>query len=211
VSGMEEFAAPLAIARLMDGFERRWAVAGGWTIDLFLGRVTRPHQDVEVAIFRDDQRALYDYLAGWEMRKSIQPGWAPWHGERLELPIHEMVARRDGDPGHVEILLNERDGELWRFRRNLAIALPVERAIVGTTLGIPILAPEVALLYKAKGSRPKDQADFAGAIGALGVEQRRWLMEALSACYPGHAWMASLDEIGGNGATTSARRHEDTK
>jgi hypothetical protein len=192
------FEAPLAVAALMAGFARPWCIAGGWSLDLFLGRVTRHHKDVEIAIFRDDQRALYDYLAGWDMLKATLPGRAPWHGERLDLPRHEIHAQSTGDPGRIEILLNERDGNLWRFRRNLAIALPVERFVVHSPVGVPAIAPEIALLYKAKQPRPDDDADFAAVLGALDNERRRWLAEAVQMDYPDHPWLAALEQVAGS-------------
>jgi hypothetical protein len=191
LSNANDFGAPLAIATLMAGFGRPWCIAGGWAIELFLGRLTRPHKDVEIAIFRDDQRALYEHLAGWTINKSTHPGRAPWHGERLELPIHELHARRADQ--RLEVLMNERDGDLWRFRRNLAVSMPVERLIRRSVAGIPSLAPEVALLYKSKGTpRPEDAADFAHALGALGPAARQWLADALRTCDPGNQWLAQI-------------------
>ncbi len=58
------FALPLQVATLMRDFKPNWFIAGGWAIDLFLGKVTRPHQDIEIAIFRKDQLALRDYFDG---------------------------------------------------------------------------------------------------------------------------------------------------
>ena len=36
----------------MNTCQTAWWVAGGWALDLFLGRMTRPHHDVDVAILR---------------------------------------------------------------------------------------------------------------------------------------------------------------
>ena len=47
-----------AFARIMAGFPQPWYVAGGWAIDLFGGRVTRAHEDLEVAVCRRDLGAL---------------------------------------------------------------------------------------------------------------------------------------------------------
>ena len=46
-----------------------WFVAGGWAIDLYVGRVTRDHSDVDLVIARSDQRAAYDHLGDrtWSM------------------------------------------------------------------------------------------------------------------------------------------------
>jgi hypothetical protein len=192
MSSSSDFGAPLAVAALMEGFGRPWCIAGGWAIDLFLGRQTRPHKDVEIAIFRDDQHPLFEHLAGWTINKSTHPGRAPWHGERLELPIHELHARRVDD--HIEVLMNERDGELWRYRRNLAVRLPVERLIRRSVVGIPGLTPEVALLYKSKGApRPEDAADFANTLAALDTLRRQWLADALHTCDPDNQWLAQIE------------------
>ena len=53
------------ILRLMNDFPAPWCVTGGWAIDLFVGRQTRAHGIVEVAIFRDDQDRLRQHLPGW--------------------------------------------------------------------------------------------------------------------------------------------------
>ncbi|HEV2736058.1 MAG TPA: hypothetical protein VGV85_14520, partial [Longimicrobiaceae bacterium] len=50
-----------AVAAAMRGFGAPWCVAGGWALDLFLGRATRPHADVDLALFRDDQARLREH------------------------------------------------------------------------------------------------------------------------------------------------------
>ena len=59
------FAAPLQVAQAMAGFRRPWFIAGGWAIDLFLGRVTREHADIEIAVLRTDQQFLRQHLRSW--------------------------------------------------------------------------------------------------------------------------------------------------
>ncbi len=58
--------------------------------------------------------------------------------------------------------------------------------------GIPYMAPEIVLLFKAKGQRAKDEADFRGALPLLDGEQRRWLNDALDLVHPSHPWRAFL-------------------
>jgi hypothetical protein len=43
-----------------------WWVAGGWAIDPFVGRETRPHHDFDVGIFRHDVFAFIALLSSWE-------------------------------------------------------------------------------------------------------------------------------------------------
>lgn len=58
--------------------------------------------------------------------------------------------------------------------------------------GIPYLAPEAVLLFKAKYRRDKDETDFARALPKLNAAQRRWLRGCLTQTHPGHAWLEIL-------------------
>ena len=180
-------------AKIMHGFRGHWGIAGGWAIDLFVGRQMRPHADVDVAILRDDQARLRERLPDTRVDKVVDGQLVPWGwGERLELPIHEVhVTWPDGF--HLEFLLNEWDGasEEWMFRRDPRIRRAVD-TVFAMGRGLPRLAPEVVLLYKSKGSGPKDDADFAAAVELMTPEQREWLRDALAATRAEHPWLAVL-------------------
>ncbi|BBH69873.1 hypothetical protein ACTI_65580 [Actinoplanes sp. OR16] len=69
---------PREVADRLTGTTTPWCVAAGWALDLFRGRQTRPHGDIEIAIPADgaarphlspDQRAA---LAG--MLSHAHPG-----------------------------------------------------------------------------------------------------------------------------------------
>ena len=64
--------------------------------------------------------------------------------------------------------------------------------IAHTNDGIPYARPEIALLYKAKSSRAKDDADFAAALPLLGDSERQWLAHSIALVHPGHHWLQSL-------------------
>ena len=53
----------------MRDFGRPWCVAGGWALDLFIGEQSRPHSDIDIALFREDQAALRVALDGWSFAK----------------------------------------------------------------------------------------------------------------------------------------------
>jgi hypothetical protein len=78
-------------------------------------------------------------------------------------------------------------------RRDETIALPYDRIIRHDTRGIPYLAPQLVLLFKAKATRPKDQADFDGVHPLLARDERTWLAAALRRIHPGHGWLERLD------------------
>ena len=41
---------------------------GGWAVDLWVGRLTRPHDDIDVLVWRHDEARVHDALgtAGWQ-------------------------------------------------------------------------------------------------------------------------------------------------
>lgn len=189
----------LSVARLLRGFTKPWFISGGWAIDLYLGAVTRPHEDLETGIFRDDQGALRDHLTGWELCKAVQGPdggeWVPWQPhERLELPVHQVLARREGgEPREIEFFLNEVADGVWWFRRNQEITRPADSIVVQTAAGIPCVAPEIQLLYKARECRPKDEHDFQQVCGHLDAARRAWLRAALRVAHPDSPWIAVLE------------------
>lgn len=57
--------------------------------------------------------------------------------------------------------------------------------------GLPVLAPEIVLLYKS--SSPEEYGeDFRNVAPALSAETRAWLRRALDPVSPGHAWAGEL-------------------
>jgi hypothetical protein len=54
------------------------------------------------------------------------------------------------------------------------------------------MAPEVALLFKAKHGRVKDQSDFDGIAPLLSKGQTEWLREGLLKLHPDHPWIPAL-------------------
>ena len=42
-----------------------WWICGGWAVDLWLGRTTRPHADTDVGCFRCDLPDMLEAMTGW--------------------------------------------------------------------------------------------------------------------------------------------------
>lgn len=194
MQSVDPFARVTEVGAFLAAFPRPWFISGGWAIDLFLNRVTRNHEDVDVAVFRRDQRELQTYLAGWTVEKVVEGRCEPWRdGEWLNLPVHEIHARRAREaPGDIEFLLNETEDDHWVFRRDARVLRPISKAALRTASGVPFLAPAIVLLYKAKDPTAKDEADFERVRPRLGFTRRLWLRGALETTYPGHPWLARL-------------------
>ncbi len=150
---MTTFYEARAVAALMADFDQPWAFCGGWAIDLFLDRRTRHHKDIDVAIARRDQVGLQAYLVarGWGLQIAHDGTLTDWStAEYVELPRHGIWCRHlSADPDFLEVLLNEIDAETFRFRRDQTVTRPLDRAFIRAPSGLPILAPEIVLLYKS--------------------------------------------------------------
>ncbi|WP_121640385.1 nucleotidyltransferase domain-containing protein [Virgibacillus sp. Bac330] len=148
------------IKTVMSNFNKDWFFAGGWAIDIFLGKETRDHHDIEIGIFREDQTELKQVFDNWELKKVVKGEFISWNNEFLELPVHEIHAINNMNKQKLEILLNESDADNWRFRRDLRISYPLQSAIKYSKGGLPYLEPGIVLLYKVRNTREKDHKDF---------------------------------------------------
>jgi len=181
-----------SVTSLMSGFNKTWFFAGGWAIDLFIGRETRQHKDIEIALFRKDQLCLKEYLKEWDFKKVVKGEFYPWENEFLELPIHEIHALNKSNGDKLEVLLNETQDDHWRFRRDLTISLPFKSVWSYSDAGIPYLNPEIVLLYKVKNTREKDHQDFMAIIDNLDDERKKWLQHTIQLHEPEHKWLQFL-------------------
>jgi hypothetical protein len=83
-------------------------------------------------------------------------------------------------------------GDVWICRRDDRIRRPYVDLIQHDATGLPFMAPEVVLLFKAKASRDKDTTDFTGTLPLLDAGQRQWLVDALALVHPDHPWTAAV-------------------
>jgi GrpB-like predicted nucleotidyltransferase (UPF0157 family) len=193
------FAPVEAVAEELKDFEKGWYVSAGWAADLFLGRVTRIHHDVDVLIARADQLTLREYLTarGWKLLAPFDHRLEHWPEKVfLERPRHQIHAFSEGR--FIDFHLGEIEAGAWRYKRAPQIIRSLERLSLRGAKGIPILAPEVVLLFKSMNlsgrDRPQDQRDFENLHPQLEPERRAWLIWALLETSPGHAWVERLIE-----------------
>ena len=89
-------------------------------------------------------------------------------------------------------LLEQSRADRWVFRRHTGVSRLLHQVGVITTGGVPVVAPEIALLFKAKAPRFKDQRDFDRFLPYLDRASRSWLASALEQAHPGHPWYARV-------------------
>ena len=182
------------VARRFDGLGVPWWVAGGVAIDLFLGWESRPHDDLDIELFRRDRSVLLAAFEGWDLHAVSDGRLIPWNGGDLPDEVFGIWARPGLEhPWAVEVMLADGDGRTWRFRRDPSISMSVDRLLRRSPEGIPYCAPDVQLLYKAKRNRPKDDADLARCLHRLDLHGIDWLRHALSHLDAAHPWIPVLD------------------
>jgi uncharacterized protein CbrC (UPF0167 family) len=184
---------PSEVARHLDGIAAPWCVAAGWALDLFLGRQTREHGDIEIAIpaasFPEVRGRFPGYIFDGAGSGRI---WADATPDVLAA-VHQTWLRDPATGNYlVDVFREPHEGDTWICRRDETIRLPYRDIIHRTRDGIPYLAPELVLLFKAKHAREKDQADFGATVPHMTAAQRETLAGLLARVHPGHPWLADL-------------------
>lgn len=185
---------PRQVADLLTGLRVPWWIAGGWALDLFIGRQTRRHDDTDVEILRRDQLEVRCHLEGWDLHSAARGVLRPWEpGELLGTGVNSVWCRRSpGEGWALQIMLADARDDAWVYRRTPAVTRPLGEVGLTTPDRTPYLAPEIQLLYKSASPRPKDKGDFELVLPRLCPARRRWLARALSRADPEHPWLAQL-------------------
>lgn len=178
--------APLTItevSNLLASIPVSWGIAGGWALDMHLGRRTREHADIDTVIFREDQQAIFQALRNeWQLYKAKDGKLALWQdGEFLET-VNDIWVSRDGQaPWAFQLMLMESEQDQWVYRREKTIRLPKAEIFSMDRNGIPYLKPAIQLLHKAGSShiRDKDVRDFQAVMPTLSLEEKAWLRDGV--------------------------------
>lgn len=189
---------PLSLQSVVAMFANapfQWAIAGGYAIEQFVGASFRPHGDIDVMIFRDEQIMAQAWLRGWELFAADPPGTLrKWlDNEYLQHGIHDIWGYQTGAGiWQLQLMLIDADKQEWVSRRDPRIR-GNRHDLITHYNGIPCIRVEVQLMYKAKGLRPKDALDFQACLSLLNSEAKQWLRDSLLLLYPqGHAWLRDL-------------------
>jgi uncharacterized protein CbrC (UPF0167 family) len=185
--------APSDVARHLADIAAPWCVAAGWALDLFRGRQTREHGDIEIAIPAASFPEVRGRFPGYVF-DAVGSGriWEDATPDALAA-VHQTWLRDPATGNYLlDVFREPHDGDTWICRRDERIRFPYSEIIHHTQDGIPYLAPELVLLFKAKHARQKDQADFDATVPRMSRAQRETLAGLLARVHPGHRWLADL-------------------
>ncbi|BCP53072.1 hypothetical protein K32_16890 [Kaistia sp. 32K] len=185
---------PAELGQRLRGIGRPWHVVGGWALDLWHGRETREHEDLEFAVLRDDLDAFRHALAGMQFFTAGSgivaplPDGADPAPEIFQIWCLDPLERR----WRVDMMIEPGTPDEWVYRRDPRLVRRRAEMIATTADGLPYLKPAAVLLFKAKHVRGKDELDFAKALPKLETAERAWLKASLQTLHPGHPWIDAL-------------------
>jgi len=186
---------PEVLQRRLAGLSAPWCVAAGWALDLFRGRQTRDHHDVEIAVPEARFAQIARRFPDIDFYVPIDGALVAASPDTLAAGHQTWALDRAAGRWRFDVFREPHDGDVWICRRDTRIRRPYAELIRRDASGLPFLAPEVALLFKAKAPRDKDRADFTGTLPLLDTDQRRWLADAITLVHPDHPWRIDLARI----------------
>lgn len=171
-----------------------WYITGGWALDVWHGKQTREHEDLEFAVIRNDAdhfRAILHELDFFTVNNGVveylppsadvpSDVWQLWGGDMLQRCWR------------VDMMMEPGTRDVWIYKRDQTIQMPRSEAICVGETGIPYLAPINVLLFKARNCRHKDHKDFLNAVPSLSTQERQRLRVWLAQLHPGHQWIGNL-------------------
>ncbi len=182
---------PDEVARRLAAVEAPWAVAAGWAIDLFLGAVTRPHDDLEIAVPAARFHEIVAALPGFQWKVAGDGRIWP-HPQHLDRHFQTWLWDAEQGCFRLDVFREPHTEGRWVCRRDARITLDYTELIHRSPAGVPYVIPEVVLLFKAKHRRDKDEADFARVLPELNSWRRDRLRGWLTRVHPGHSWIDAL-------------------
>jgi lincosamide nucleotidyltransferase A/C/D/E len=140
-------------------------VAGGWGIDALVGRQTRDHADLDIAVPADREAETLASLEGAGF--VVTTDWRPTrvaltHPTGAEVDVHPVVVESDGTG-----VLSGLHGEEFRY--------PAADLVTGSIGDRPVTCISAALqvrFHSGYEPTPQDAADLAVLAEATGVDLR---------------------------------------
>ncbi|MBS4220318.1 hypothetical protein KHA96_18615 [Bacillus sp. FJAT-49711] len=166
-----------SVKTFLEDANFKWAICGGCAIDLFIGKITRTHTDVDIFAFWEDRPNIITFMInkGWRVFEACGGGKVlelfdssktqmkrnlfcfPSSNTRCALqPTNEkntyqfsIKANEQVAFDYIEFLFNQKDENYFYYILN---DHSIKRSINSAFLikdGLQYLSPEIVLLYKS--------------------------------------------------------------
>jgi len=172
---------------LFAGAPFRWWISGGIALELHVGESWRDHDDIDIGIVRQDSDVAYRWLEGWEMAVASNGHLTPWRGEPLSPSASQnnvWLRSATSSKWVLDLTVGAGSDTHWASRRDTTIARSWTSAVLRTPDGVPYLAPDLQLLFKAKSARAKDHVDAERVIPVLDPQETLFLSGHLPDDHP---------------------------
>jgi hypothetical protein len=198
---------PLEVFQQFAGINAPWCIVGGWAIDLWLGRQTRIHEDIEISILREDLNQFRAALPDCDFFAAGSGKITALKGDDPQPDIHQVwCLDRETKKWRLDIMIEpgtRADGgySTWRYRRQPTITIARDHMIIKDGNGVPFMRPDCVLLFKAKHNRSKDQLDFESVLDHASNSfdwfvsphgDLEWLENKLEELHPDHKWLNQM-------------------
>ena len=153
------------VASRLDSSELEYWLFGGWAVDFYAGRTTRPHFDVDIAVWLDDLPQIDRVLRGFGWRHAPEPeedGGTGYERDRVRLELTYLVRREDG-----RVVTPLRETEATWPEDAFGTDARELRGVRARLVGFDALARGKSSARDDPDDAAKDRADF-DALSALG-------------------------------------------
>jgi hypothetical protein len=198
------------IAKIFNGYGRPWFIVGGIALELAEGKLTRDHQDSDIAIHYKDVADFFDY--------SRDLGYKFVDAEGKDISSKEdLISRREnaflrkvdetkpGPKGFEIIFLRSNDKGEIIFGANEKLTFPAalyeggQRYTAKNGQEVPLTPKEIQILYKIFEGRQKDLYDVKTFLPTLSQNERQRLngyLESVGVTFVvGNRETENLDEL----------------
>jgi hypothetical protein len=138
---------------------------GGWAVDFYAGRITRPHADIDLAIWRTDLNAVGELLAqeGWSrVRQPGEDGYTQYRNGAVDIDVAFLAKDEDGTV-FTPLADGRADWPVGAFGHGEEELLGVRARVVG----LVSLIEDKSEVRSDPSTATKDQADIAVLVDVV--------------------------------------------
>lgn len=163
----------------------RWWISGGIALELHLGQSWRTHHDTDIGVCGEDVGRVVELLESWDFRVANDGKLQRWNAVDRRPRGNNLWCRASTNlDWQLDVTIGDGDRHRWIYRRDAAVSLPWNEAVLHSSDAVPYLAPQLQLLFKSKSIRPKDQIDAEHVIPRLDRDRLAWLAVHLPSAHP---------------------------